>query len=67
MADEVDEAAVVNEDFARRATQAISDKLAPSGITECVDCLVDILPARLEALPSATRCAMCQETVERRL
>jgi DnaK suppressor protein len=31
---------------------------------ECVDCGIDIPPARLRAQPSATRCVTCQEKFE---
>jgi RNA polymerase-binding transcription factor DksA len=32
----------------------------------CVDCELEIDPARLEVLPAAARCSFCQELFERR-
>jgi len=32
----------------------------------CVDCELEIDPARLEVLPTAARCSFCQELFERR-
>ena len=39
-------------------------KLQPNDVTECMDCLADIPPDRLKALPSAKRCLDCEELSE---
>ena len=40
--------------------------LMVDGIRVCIDCLDDILTARLEHIPDAVRCISCQQDYERR-
>ncbi|MCX7239370.1 MAG: TraR/DksA family transcriptional regulator [Burkholderiales bacterium] len=47
------------------AIDAALARMADGSYGECVDCGVDIAPARLQATPEAPRCIACQEKVER--
>ncbi len=44
--------------------EAASKALQCNGITHCIDCQKPIPPRRREAIPSAKRCFLCQQTYE---
>ncbi|MCW7539800.1 TraR/DksA family transcriptional regulator [Aquabacterium sp. A7-Y] len=46
--------------------EAALERIQAGSYGECVDCGQDIAYARLQAQPSATRCADCQTVFERR-
>jgi RNA polymerase-binding protein DksA len=47
-----------------RDIEAALTRLRQGSYGECVDCGVDIAPARLEAQPAAARCIECQSAYE---
>lgn len=46
--------------------RAALDRIAAGGYGMCVDCGIEIAPARLESQPAASRCIECQEGLESR-
>jgi phage/conjugal plasmid C-4 type zinc finger TraR family protein len=64
--DVVDEAAAVIERVQADGVRRVTAALATEGEAECRGCGEEIEPARRAALPSATRCIVCQDRVERR-
>ena len=64
--DIVDEAAAVIERVQAAGVRRVKAELATIGETECRGCGEEIEPARRAAMPSATRCIVCQGRVERR-
>jgi len=66
-ADRADEESEVLNEAKRKQRDLEMEKLnTPSGVTECEECGVDITK-RAEAVPSATRCAECQEMEDNKL
>ena len=66
MSDEADDAQATEAFLRDRAIAASTAQVAVAGCEDCVDCDRKISAARLRAIPSARRCAKCQELVERR-
>lgn len=64
--DIVDEAAAVIERVRSEGVRRVTAELATIGEAECRRCGEEIEPARRAAMPSATRCIVCQGRVERR-
>jgi phage/conjugal plasmid C-4 type zinc finger TraR family protein len=64
--DIVDEAAVVIERVRSEGVRRVAAALATEGEAECIGCGEEIEPARRAAMPSATRCIVCQGRVEAR-
>ena len=64
MADEVDICTDVILRAAEERTAQIRASLLGDGQDECEDCLAAIPEARRAAMPSAIRCAPCQEVAD---
>lgn len=64
MADDIDVANDVILRAAEERTAAIRASLQGDGQDECEDCMEPISAARRAAVPSAIRCAPCQEVFE---
>ena len=59
------DAGEADRDFAElQAVRAALERIAEGRFGDCVDCGEPIAAARLEALPSAARCAACQQRRE---
>lgn len=67
--DDADHAVIREQQNLKRAVHRIQSTLTPrdqaSGPVECEDCGEEIPPRRLEALPGARRCVVCQSAAER--
>lgn len=48
-----------------RDVQAALERIAGNTYGDCIDCAGPIAPERLDAYPTAKRCAQCQEVYER--
>ena len=66
MTDEVDRAAELTDAWNSRCVRHSQRVLERPGTLLCEDCDIVIPERRRQALPSATRCAQCQELVESR-
>jgi phage/conjugal plasmid C-4 type zinc finger TraR family protein len=60
MADDIDLANIEIERERERALAKIKTTQQESGISNCLDCDIEIPKARKEAVPSAVRCIDCQ-------
>jgi phage/conjugal plasmid C-4 type zinc finger TraR family protein len=66
MPDIVDTAAEIVADWNTRCIAEATRGLAQPGTLICEDCEVEIPARRREHMPSATRCAPCQQLLEGR-
>lgn len=66
MPDEADRAAERTDAWNERCLGAVTRQMQQPGAIECETCGEPIPARRREALPSATRCAPCQEALEKR-
>lgn len=66
MPDIADEAAQIAADWNQRCVRQARTALEGEGAMICEDCEAQIPARRREAMPSATRCATCQQKVESR-
>lgn len=64
MADPLDQAGVIAQLERDHGVSAIRAQLQGEGQDDCEECGCDIPHARRQAMPSAIRCAPCQEAVE---
>ena len=64
MPDEADRAAQVTDAWTERCLGAHLRSLSQPGTLECESCEQPIPERRRQAMPSATRCAPCQEAME---
>lgn len=66
MADPADQASVLAQLESDHGVAAIREGLKRPGQAECEDCCCDIPADRRQALPSAIRCAPCQDIEDRK-
>lgn len=66
MVDNVDNAELIEQRMRARGVARIRTALDAEGSAECETCSDEIPEERRKAIPSATRCATCQEIFERR-